>query len=57
MCERCVAIDRKIVHYSGYVYRFQIRLRFSGSRDLIANVKAQKAEFHPRKEDGGSQGP
>jgi len=47
MCEKCVAIDRKIEHYERLCLSVSDQLTIDRIKALVAEMKAQKAKFHP----------
>ena len=47
MCEKCVAIDRKIEHYERLCLSVSDQLTIARVKALVAEMKAQKAKLHP----------
>jgi len=47
MCEKCVAIDRKIEHYERLCLSISDQLTIDRVKALIAEMKAQKVGLHP----------
>ncbi len=50
MCEKCVAIDRKIEHYERMLLSIADQVTVDRIKELLAEMKGQKAELHPAKE-------
>jgi hypothetical protein len=50
MCEKCVAIDRKIEHYERLCLSITDQITTERIKALVAEMKAQKAKFHPEDE-------
>ena len=50
MCEKCVVLDRKIQHYERIRLSIADQVTVDRIKELIAEMKAQKAEFHRGKE-------
>jgi hypothetical protein len=51
MCEKCVEIDDKIKRYSGLLRLITDQLTIERLRELMADLKAQKAALHPELDD------
>jgi hypothetical protein len=47
MCEKCVAIDRKIEHYERLCLSISDQLTIDRVKALIAEMKARKVGLHP----------
>ena len=50
MCEKCVELERKIEHYERIRLSIGDQVTVDRIKELVAKMKAQKAEFHPEKE-------
>jgi FAD/FMN-containing dehydrogenase len=50
MCEKCVKLDKKIEHYERIRLSIADQVTMDRIKELIAEMKTQKAEFHPKKE-------
>ena len=50
MCEKCVKLDRKIEHYERIGLSISDQVTVDRIKELIAEMKAQKAQFHPQRE-------
>ena len=51
MCDKCVELDGKIEHYQRMASLLTDRTTLDGIKELIARMKAQKAELHPEQEE------
>jgi hypothetical protein len=51
MCEKCVELDGKIEHYQRMASLITDQTTLDGIKELIARMKAQKAELHPEQEE------
>jgi hypothetical protein len=47
MCEKCVTIDKKTEHYERLCLSISDQLTIERIKTLIAEMKAEKAGFHP----------
>jgi beta-phosphoglucomutase-like phosphatase (HAD superfamily) len=47
MCEKCVEIDKKIERYRVMASRITDQPTLDGIKDLIEQMRAQKAVLHP----------
>jgi hypothetical protein len=47
MCDKCVEINKKIEHYRRLVALITDQLTNERVAELIADMEAQKASFHP----------
>ena len=47
MCDKCVALDRKIDHYEQMLISIGDRVTVERLKALIADLQAQKATLHP----------
>jgi len=47
MCEKCAELDRKIEHYERISALIGDQLTVGRIKQLVANMKVQKAELHP----------
>ena len=47
MCEKCVALDRKIEHYERLRLSIADQVTVDRIKELLAEMKAQKAALHP----------
>jgi hypothetical protein len=47
MCNKCVPLDKKIEHYEKIVVSIGDRVTVERLMALIADLRAQKAAFHP----------
>jgi hypothetical protein len=47
MCEKCVAIDRKIEHYERLYLSITDQITIERIKALVTEMKAQKADLHP----------
>jgi len=50
MCEKCVELDRKIEHYERIRLSIADQVTVDRIKELIAEMSAQKAQFHAPKE-------
>jgi hypothetical protein len=50
MCEKCVQLDEKIVHYKALSMQITDQPTLDGIAILIGQYEAQKRELHPSKE-------
>jgi hypothetical protein len=50
MCEKCVKLDRKIEYYERIRRSIADQVTVDRIKELIAEMTAQKAQFHPPKE-------
>ena len=50
MCEKCVELDRKIEHYERLCLSITDQITIERIKALVAEMKAQKAKFHPEDE-------
>jgi hypothetical protein len=48
MCDKCTAIDRKVLHYRSIVARVTDQLTIERVNKLIDEKLAGKIEFHPK---------
>jgi hypothetical protein len=53
MCDKCVELDGKIEHYQRMASRITDQLTLDAIKELIARMKAQKAELHSEQEKLG----
>jgi hypothetical protein len=51
MCDKCVELDGKIEHYQRMASLITDRTTLDGIKELIARMKAQKAELHPEQQE------
>jgi hypothetical protein len=47
MCEKCVEIDKTIERYRRILLAISDPITIDRTKDLIADLQAQKAAFHP----------
>jgi hypothetical protein len=47
MCEKCVAINKKIANYQRLASKFTDQAMLDGTKVLIERATAQKAKLHP----------
>jgi hypothetical protein len=47
MCEKCIEVDGKIAHYQRMAFRMTDQAMLDGIKELIEQMKALKAAFHP----------
>jgi hypothetical protein len=47
MCEKCAELDNKIEHYQHLSSRITDQPTLDGIKELIGQMKAQKAALHP----------
>ena len=47
MCEKCVAIDRKIEHYERLCLSITDQITIERIKEVVTEMKAQKTKFHP----------
>jgi hypothetical protein len=50
MCEKCVELDKKIDHYERIRLSIADQVTVDRIKELIAEMSAQKAQFHAPKE-------
>ena len=50
MCEKCVELDKKIEHYERIRLSIADQVNVDRIKELIAEMSAQKAQFHAPKE-------
>ena len=50
MCEKCIELDKKIEHYRQLAERVRDPLLTEGVGQLIEEIEAQKAAFHPERQ-------
>ena len=50
MCEKCVQLDKKIERYKRIRYAVADEVTADRIMELIEEMKAQKAQYHPLKE-------
>ena len=50
MCDKCVALDRKIDHYEQMLMSIGDRVTVERLMALIADLQAQKVALHPETE-------
>ena len=50
MCDKCVELDVKIEHYERIRLSIADRVTVDRIKELVAEMKAQKAKFHTEKE-------
>ena len=50
MCEKCVELDKKIEHYERISLSIADQVTVDRIKELIAEMSAQKAQFHAPKE-------
>jgi hypothetical protein len=50
MCDKCVALDRKIDHYEQMLISIGDRVTVERLMALIADLQAQKVALHPETE-------
>ena len=50
MCDKCVELDGKIAHYERLSKSISDQLTIDGINELVKQIKAQKAAFHPEQE-------
>jgi hypothetical protein len=50
MCEKCVELDKKIEHYERIRLSIADQVTVDRIKELIAEMSAQKAQFHAPKE-------
>ena len=48
-CVKCVELDGKIEHYERIGLSIGDQVTLDRIKELVAKMKAQKAEFHPEK--------
>jgi hypothetical protein len=48
MCEKCVEIDKTIARYRGILLSINDQLTVDRTKQLIADLQAQKAALHPK---------
>ena len=49
MCDKCVELDGKIEHYERIRSSIADQLTVDRIKELVAEMNAQKAKFHPEK--------
>jgi hypothetical protein len=49
MCEKCMKIDRRIVHLKDMAHRILDQQTIDGIDKLVIELAAQKTDFHPEK--------
>jgi hypothetical protein len=50
MCDNCVELDRKFARYERLSKSISDQLTIDGINELVKQIKAQKAAFHPEQE-------
>jgi hypothetical protein len=50
MCDKCVELDGKIEHYERIRLSIADQITVDRIKELVAEMNAQKAKFHPEKE-------
>ena len=50
MCDKCVALDKKIDHYEQMLISIGDRVTVERLKALIADLQAQKVALHPEPE-------
>jgi len=50
MCEKCVELDEKIERYERLSSRINDQRTVDGIKELIEQIKVQKAALHPEQE-------
>jgi hypothetical protein len=53
MCEKCSEIDKTIARYQRVLLAIDDRITVDRTKELIAELQAQKAELHPEPERRG----
>jgi hypothetical protein len=48
MCEKCVAIDKKVLHYLDMIARVMDEVTTERVNKLVEEMLASKVEFHPK---------
>jgi hypothetical protein len=48
MCEKCVAIDKKVLHYRDIIARVMDHMTTERVNKLIQEMQASKIELHPK---------
>ena len=48
MCEKCVAIDKKVLHYRDIMARVIDQMTTERVNKLIQEMQASKIELHPK---------
>jgi hypothetical protein len=48
MCEKCVEIDKTILRYQRILLSIGDQVTVDRTKELIAELQAQKAAFHPK---------
>jgi hypothetical protein len=49
MCDKCVELDKKIEHYRWIASMIGDQLTLDRIKQLVEQIKAQKAALHPEK--------
>jgi hypothetical protein len=50
MCEKCIEIDKRIERYRRILRLISDQITIEQSKELIADLQAQKASLHPEQE-------
>jgi hypothetical protein len=50
MCENCIEIDKRIERYRRILGSISDQITIDRSKELIADLQAQKASLHPEQE-------
>ncbi len=51
MCEKCIEIDQTILRYQRILLSIGDQVTVDRTRQLIADLQAEKAAFHPKQDE------